>query len=453
VKTIAFLCLALSALEASAAPGDGAVRTVQSSSGQFLVRGSVLSGSSAGFASMAGAVMTTNSPVIDLEPNLLAISCERIKQALLRELAIADLWRGRVQIAINPAMASNQPPVIGAKVYTDGWRYQVELPPQIHKLKLVRGIVQVLLMEIANRNAGLRSAEIPLWLSEGMSQQLLNNSDTGLVFSQPKGIGDTLGSSWSNREGIRGDPLKNARQRLSSHAALTFAKLGDPLPDQLPEETWKTYQACSHLFVNQLLALNGGRAGLLEMLYLLPHYLNWQSAFLTAYQPVFPRLLDVEKWWAVVLVNFTGQDPQNAWAKDLALQKLDDALHPFVLVSTTRNDLPHRAQMSLQEIINQWDYLRQHIQLKQIAGQLTVMRVKMPPEMLSLVTDYLGTIDGYLKRRDQAGISRALPGMAPLQADAIVKETIRRLNELDRQRAAFGSPAPKSSSAPVKPSS
>jgi len=448
MKAIVTLGGLLFALPAFGAPADGAIRSVESSSRQFLVRGSVMP---AGVAPAAPG--GTNSPVqVDLEPNLLAISCERIKQALLRELGMGDLWRGRIQIAINPAMANNVPPVIGAKLYTDGWRYQVEVPQQIHKLKLVRGIVQVLLLEIANRNSGMRSAEIPLWLSEGMSQQLLNGSDTGLVFSRPPGAGTDLGSSWSNREGFRGDALAGARERLTTHAALTFAKLGDPLPDQLPEETWKTYQACSHLFVNQLLALKGGRVGLVQMLYLLPHYLNWQSAFLTAFTGVFPRLLDVEKWWAVVLVNFTGQDPRNAWSKDVALQKLNDALRPAVLVSTGPSNLPRRTQMTLQQIIQQWDYLRQHIELKKFSGQLQVMRVKMPPELVSLVTEYQTTIDSYLKRRDQAGIPRALPGMAPLQADALVKDVLKRLDELDQRRAAFGRPGERSSNAAARPS-
>lgn len=452
MKTIVIFCGALIAIQAVAAPADDPFRTIRSSSGQFLVRGSVVPENSAGL-SPTGPLSSTNSAIIDLEPNLLAISCERIKQALLRQLAMADLWRGRVHIAINPAMASNQPPVIGAKAYSDGWRYQVEVPRQIHKMKLVRGIVQVLLMEIANRNAGTRSAEIPLWLSEGMSHLVINSSESDLVFSRPRVNVNNFNTSWSNREGIRRDPLTDARERLMTHAAISFTKLGDPLPGQLPEETWKTYQACSQLFVDQLLALNGGRAALVQMLYLLPNYLNWQSAFLTAFNGAFPRLLDVEKWWAVVLVNFTGQDPMNAWSRDLALQKLDDALHPTVLASITPNDLPRRTRMSLQQIIGQWDYLRQHIELNRISGQLTVMRVKMPPELVSLVVDYRTSIDSYLKRRDQSGIPRALPGMAPLQADALVKEVIKRLDELDQKRAAFGQPATKGPGTPGKPSS
>src|SRR5439155_10295094 len=102
------------------------------------------------------------------------VTCERIKQALLRELALADLWRGRVYLEINSTLATNQAPIVFAKPYLDGWQYQVELAPSIERPKLVRGLVQVLLLEIANRNAGLRSAEIPLWLSECVAPTLVH---------------------------------------------------------------------------------------------------------------------------------------------------------------------------------------------------------------------------------------------------------------------------------------
>src|SRR5439155_802236 len=80
----------------------------------------------------AGAQPSTNSglddsPLIELDPNILAVTCERIKQALLRELTLADLWRGRVYVQINSALSSNQAPLVFAMPYLNGWQYQVEL--------------------------------------------------------------------------------------------------------------------------------------------------------------------------------------------------------------------------------------------------------------------------------------------------------------------------------------
>ena len=67
------------AFSAGAASPTGPVHTVSSSTGQFIVRGPSIS------------PVGTNSPgaeagLIELSPDILAISGERIKQALLREL-------------------------------------------------------------------------------------------------------------------------------------------------------------------------------------------------------------------------------------------------------------------------------------------------------------------------------------------------------------------------------
>lgn len=431
MKNLAIISGCLIAFMASAASDP--VRTIRSSSGQFIVSGAVLGPPPA-------VPSSTNLTVLELDPNLLAVSCERIKQVLLGELGLPDLWRGRIYVGINSSMASNQPPVIGAKVYTDGWVYRLELPRQIERLKLVRGVAQVLLMELANRNAGLRSAEIPLWLSEGLSQHLMNSAETDLVLSQPRWTVNNINVNWLARKAVRRDPLKDARERLRTHAALSFSKLGDPAPDQLPEEPWKTYQVCSQLFFTQLAQLNGGRAALVQFLWLLPHHLNWQTAFLTAFKPQFPRLLDVEKWWAVVLVHFTGLDPMNSWSREVAAQKLDDALRPPVLVAANRKDLPHRARMTVQQIISEWDYLRQRIILKQTATQLLMMRFKTPVEMAALVDEYRATLDNYLTRHDQLGAARSLPGSPPTRADLLARDVVKRLNELDQQRALFGRP-------------
>src|SRR4051812_24620291 len=44
-----------------------------------------------------------NPDVVRLEPNLLAVSCERIKRALMKELGVsADVWRGKIDLQLNP---------------------------------------------------------------------------------------------------------------------------------------------------------------------------------------------------------------------------------------------------------------------------------------------------------------------------------------------------------------
>ncbi|HKS38850.1 MAG TPA: hypothetical protein VJW76_16770, partial [Verrucomicrobiae bacterium] len=127
MKTLAIISACGIAFVALAAPSGDPQRTVRSSSGQFVVAGSLL-------APLQVNVSATNPPLVELDPNTLAVSCERIKQVLLREMGLADFWRGRIYVGISSSMASNEPPVIGAKLFTDGWVYRLELPRQIERL-------------------------------------------------------------------------------------------------------------------------------------------------------------------------------------------------------------------------------------------------------------------------------------------------------------------------------
>jgi hypothetical protein len=223
------------------------------------------------------------------------------------------------------------------------------------------------------------------------------------------------------------------------------------LPGSAPAETWTTFRASAQLFVRELLRLPGGRARLVEMLYELPLYLNWQSAFLNAFRGLFPRLLDVEKWWAVTITHFTGQDPTQAWAMPVALQKLDEALHPPVLISASRKDMPQRSRMSVQRIIKEWDYLRQRIVLKGVTAQLFSVRLKTPPELIALVEEYRAAIESYLPKRDQIGMARSLPGLPPLRADFLVVDVVKKLDELDAKRAVVSATNAPPASASGKP--
>jgi len=54
-----------------------------------------------------------------------------------------------------------------------------------------------------------------------------------------------------------------------------------------------------------------------------------------------------------------------------------------------------------------------------------------------LVDEYRTTIENYFKQRDQVGVARSLPGLPPMRADLLVRDVVRRLDELDEKRAAL----------------
>src|SRR5258708_4981211 len=155
------LCVAplLTPWQAHAAPGGAEPRTFFSQSGQFIVRGFPVG------APLSSGVSTAAVTYARLDPALLAVSCERIKQALLGTLGMADGWRGTISILSHPVREDNEPIVVRAVRYADGWTYHLVIPEQVDKGRLIEALTQVLLQEIANRRPGPQAAELPPWLA------------------------------------------------------------------------------------------------------------------------------------------------------------------------------------------------------------------------------------------------------------------------------------------------
>src|SRR5439155_7144926 len=95
-----------------------------------------------------------------------------------------------------------------------------------------------------------------------------------------------------------------------------------------------------------------------------------------------------------------------------------------------------RTRLSTQRIINEWDYLRQRIVLKDVTAQLFSVRLKSPPELVALVEEFRATIENYLAKRDPIGMARSLPGLPPLRADFLVVDVVKKLDDLDAKRGA-----------------
>ena len=409
--------------------GESLGPTLRSSSGQFVVAAPQVQ------TRVLGAGGATNElGWIDLEAPMLVLTCERVKRALLWEFGVVDQWRGTIYVVVNGAMTNNQPAVIAAQAFLQGWQYRVEVPPRMEPSSLIRGLVHVLLLEIANRQAGPRSAEVPLWLSEGLMLHLVRSSLVDLAVPPPRETLNRVDVLSTLRETRRPDSLAIARERLKDHAAMSVARMGEVVPESLAPETWKTFQASAQLFVHSLLQLQGGRSMLFGTVYRLAGALNWQSAFLESFESFFPRMLDVEKWWSVMLVHFTNQDPLNAWSIPDARAKLADVLQPPIVQSLNPAEPPQRTRVSLQQVIKEWEYSRQAQVLQGVVNQLMVMRVKLPPEMVSLADDYRQVLSEYSDSRRRLLRTRPLLGSSQPPVDRLVAATLRQLDELDLRR-------------------
>jgi len=369
-----------------------------------------------------------------LQPTFLAVSCERIKQALFRELGITShQWQGRVYITLHPPQNPDEA-IIASRQYDGNWMYRMELPATMETSRLVTAVVDVLLLEMANRNADERSAEIPAWLAQGLAQQIMMASQADLVSRPPDRTQNGVAFTPTLFSGRLVDPLAPVKAQLGSQPPLTLEALSWPSEEQLSGDAVQAYRGSAQLFVHRLLHLKDGRGCLRAMLADLPRHMNWQISLLNAFHAHFASQLELEKWWALQLVNFTGRDPSNIWPSDESWNKLDEIVRSSVQVRTGTNEMPMHSEVSLQTIVKEWDFLRQSEALQVKIRQLLLLRYQVSQDLAGLVDKYRVTLESYLKERNKTGSFRALHGGPRTIVDRVAQETINQLNALDARR-------------------
>ena len=201
------------------------------------------------FAALPPAHGRQHTAFVRLEPALLAVSAERVKQAVWRQLGIdaSAPWRGRILLALHPAATPDENVTIVFSRLVGVWNYRVELPDILSRARLTRALTGAVLLELANRdNPNARSAEIPAWLTEGLSQLLLAPGVADVILSPPdQAVNGLLQNRIvAVRHGV--DPLAPARSVLNDHRALTFDELSWPDDAQLNGDDDGVYRASAH---------------------------------------------------------------------------------------------------------------------------------------------------------------------------------------------------------------
>jgi len=418
-----FFCVLIFQLPVHAqSPLSGMIST-RSVSGQFIVVGpkqiSPIANSLA---------VKTNSQLIRLDPALLAISAERIKDSLWHELGINNQWRGQIFLALHSARSPDENVTIISTKFSGGWDYHVELPDILSRTRFMRALTGVMLLEFANRNAGARSAEIPVWLVDGLSQELLVRGDSEMILSSPDSTinGFAENRTVTTQRGL--DPLAGARNILKNSAALTFDQLSWPDDDQLFGDDGGIYRASAQLFVSEILRSKNGTANLRAMLESLPQFYNWQTAFQKAFREKFSSPLDVEKWWALRVVSFVARDPGSMWTPATSREKLDEILSASVEFRSLSNNLPTHAEVSLQAVIRNFDSARQTEILQTKLRDLGLAQLRVSPQFAALTDSYRRAVADYLGQDGKP----ATPNRRVKKTGA--NDTLKKLDALDAQR-------------------
>ena len=410
------LAIFLSRLPAIAAVEPVSIR---SQSGQFVVSGLPLGAPVSGFS-------TSTVQYLRLDPTLTAVSLERIRQTLVEDtLGLKSKWRGLITVTTRPVQEDSPSVHITSVRFTDGWGYRIELPERIDKEQFINVAVRVILMEIANRAATAREAEMPPWLAEGLSAELQAGTLSTLALEPAPAM---------DQSGRKPDPLRSVREILRRRPALKFDELNMPTVELVSGGNAQLYRACAHLFVHELLRLRGGRDALRDMLVHLPDNLNWQTTFLRSFASHFPRLIDADKWYALNVAYVSGRDPMSLSPLETTWKQLDEILATKVQVRLAANELPLDTTVTLQRIVTEWEFARQQPVLSLKVERLVALRPRAAPELAELVDGYARVLQPYASGKPPRFRPSPLAASGTGRLPAAVRNLLQQLDALDARR-------------------
>ena len=336
---------------------------------------------------------------VEVVPELLVMTAERVKQAVVAELPALAAGRTQIHIGVIDSIEAGGLVTIASERYSDAWRYKMAVPRVVEEARLVKGLINVLLLEFANRGVE-RNAELPAWLTEGLAEELLFAVGPQLVVGRAP-------TAW---EASMRDLHGWTREKLRTNATPSFQDLTTSAMPPNKTAAEALYLAGNHLLVHSLLEMPNGRAKFAKFLQLLPRTWNWQTAFLQGFG--FERMLDVEKWWSLTIVEFTTRDQRQAWGTEMSLRKLNEVLQTAVESRSAANALPEVRMVDLKSVLDGMDASLHREAISVKVTQLNYTVAHMAPAVGALALEYKRALEVYLKKR--AGQKRTIEKLAAL---------------------------------------
>jgi len=383
--------------------------------------------------------ISTNPAILRLDASLLAVSAERFKASLWRLLGLPTdaAWSGKIFLVLHSARSMDEDVVIASQPFLHIWNYRLELPDLVTRNRYARAFSAVLLLEIANRTTSTATppALVPSWLADGLARQIVEGEPASVILSVPTKTVNGLAQTRINETKRGLDPLAAARRVLQNEQALTFDQLSWPTGAQVNGDDGGVYLASAQLFVSELLALKNGPVHMRELLAQLPRCQNWQTAFLAAFHEQFNSSLDVEKWWALRVVNFAARAPGPRWTASVSRDRLNDVLAVPVDVRNASNALPTRAEIKLQAALKNFEPARQVEILETKLRDLDLIQLRLASPLAGVANGYRTAIREFLEtQKKRTSLRQKKNGAADLSKKLDVLDAQRRTVEERLQR-------------------
>ena len=407
-------------------------KTLQSKSGQF-----VISWASDPLPTPYLNTLERRQGFIALTPDLISLTAERIKDGIIEALGVQDTWRNKIRITISTGSRKNQSFVTFPTRYSNGWGYRVLLKTKISEDIWIRNLVHVILMEMLNRPSPEHMCDPPAWLVEGLRQHVVHSSltDHSLTVADMVEVGDL--------NGRLGKPVPWFYKRNPTFRAKEFLRKNNPLTAeqifQASSELASTsnFRHSAHLMFAELLQTAQGVDSMHRFVELLPQYFNAQTAFHQAYSESFPNMLELEKWWAVITASVTQFNDQRRWDMAKSLSELGAILNPQAKVALDKESLPTWRQFTFQDILAYWSGEERISTLDHISGQLHLLKAQSLLEVIPLVDKYIAFIRDFKDQLGRVGFSPKQRGQLILRESRAINNGLRRLANLEQERAAF----------------
>ncbi len=383
--------------------------------------------------------IATNPAILRLDAPLLAVSAERFKASLWHLLGLPTdaAWSGKIFLVLHSARSTDEDVIIASQPFLHIWNYRLELPDLVTRNRYARAFSAVLLLEIANRTSSTATppALVPSWLADGLARQIVGGESASVILSVPTKTVNGLAQTRINETKRGLDPLAAARRVLQNEPALTFDQLSWPTGAQVNGDDGGVYLASAQLFVSELLALRNGPVQVRAMLAQLPRCQNWQTAFLAAFHEQFNSSLDVEKWWALRVVNFAAHAPGPRWTVSISRARLNDVLAVPVDVRNASNALPTRAEITLQAALKNFEPARQVEILETKLRDLDLIQLRLALPFAGVANGYRTAIREFLEtQKKRSSLRQKKNGVADLSKKLDVLDAQRRTVEERLQR-------------------